>query len=237
MKWTVFDLEFTELLPEIDNPLQDNLHIACGSIMSTGDVFPQVWYELLPGSIEPGQFMSSLTVNAFVQTLLEKGASGHTIVTWGGSSSDFRVLAKECPQLMTEIRELSLASVDIPMCTCMSIGTMMSLNSACAAIGLNLKESGSSKQVPQTWQDLDRRHEVIQHVSNDAYATMAVLDALLRNSKLYWITLRGQVRVWDLPDQTLWTVRECLAKELPIVPYAILPHMNAKILARWLLLN
>ena len=45
MKWTVFDLEFTELLPDLGQPLQTSIHIACASVMSTGDVFPQVWYE------------------------------------------------------------------------------------------------------------------------------------------------------------------------------------------------
>ena len=234
MKWTVFDLEFTKLLPDIGQPLQNDLHIACASIMSSGDVFPQVWYELLPNSIEPGDFMSSSTVEAFVMTLAERQDSGHKIVTWGGSSSDFRVLAKECQQKDFLIRNLALDSIDIPMCACMSIGTMMGLTAACKAIGLNLKESGSSKDVPVIWQDLKRRYEIIQHVSNDAFATMAVLHSVMTHGVLNWITLRGQLRSWTC--ENFLTVRECLAKELPIMPYVVLPQHNAKLLARWLLL-
>jgi hypothetical protein len=117
----------------------------------------------------------------------------------------------------------------------MSIGTMMGLNAACEALGLNLKESGSSKDVPNIWRILERRHEVIQHVSNDAYATMAVLDNLLKTRELVWITQRGHPRSLLMPE--LWTVRECLAKELPSVGYPIVPYMNAKLLARWLLLD
>ena len=158
---------------------------------------------------------------------------GHTIVTWGGSSSDFKLLAKESKQDAL-VRSLALDSIDIPMCACMSIGTMMGLNAACAALGLNLKDSSSSKDVPETWRQPNRRHEVIQHVSNDAFATMTVLESILRSSQLNWITQRGQLRTWHL--QTLWTVRDCLAKELPVMPYPILPQYNAKLLARWLLL-
>ena len=237
MKWTVFDLEFTRLLPDLGQPLQDDLHIACASIMSSGDIFPQVWYELQNNSIEPGPYMSKVTVEAFIMTLAERQSSGHTIVTWGGSSSDFKVLAKECPNKRTLVKDLTLSSVDLPMCTCLSIGTMMGLNAACSAIGLNLKESGSSKDVPTIWLDTSRRHEVIQHVSNDAFATMAVLDSLLKTMTLNWITQRGQLRSWSINSiSDLWTVRECLAKEMPIMPYAILPQYNAKLLARWLLL-
>jgi len=237
MKWTVFDLEFTELLPDMGQPLQAGLHISCASIMSSGDVFPQVWYEMQTHTIEPGPFMSQATVDAFVATLAERSASGHTIVTWGGSSSDFKVLAKECPEKEALVRTLDLYSIDIPMCTCLSIGTMMGLNAACAAIGLNLKESGSSKDVPEKWRDLTKRHEVIQHVSNDAFATMSVLDSLLRTSQLNWITKRDQLRSWHISaPKDLWSVRECLAKELPAMPYQILPQFNAKLLARWLLM-
>ena len=233
MKWTVFDLEFTELLPDIGQPLRTSIHIACASIMSTGDIFPQVWYEFQPTTLEPGPFLSESTVRAFIATLVEKKNSGHTIVTWGGSSSDFKLLAKESRQDQL-VRSLALDSIDIPMCACMAIGTMMGLNAASSALGLNLKESGSSKDVPEIWKLPGRRHEVIQHVSNDAFATMAVLDSLVRTSQLNWITQRGQLRTWHL--QGLWTVRDCLAKELPVMPYTILPQFNAKILARWLLL-
>lgn len=233
MKWTVFDLEFTELLPDLGHPLQNSIHIACASIMSSGDIFPQVWYEFSDNSIEPGDFLSLTTVQAFVKTLAEKKSGGHTIVTWGGSSSDFKLLAKESKQDLI-VRSLALDSIDIPMCTCISIGVMMGLNAACAALGLNLKESGSSKDVPELWRSKTQRHAVIQHVSNDAFATMTVLDAMMRNSNLSWVTQRGHVSTWHF--QELWTVRECLAKELPVMPYAIMPQYNAKILARWLLL-
>ena len=235
MKWTVFDLEFTKLLPELGQPLQHDLHISCASIMSTGDVFPQVWYELQSHSIEPGDFMSSKTVEAFISTLYEKQESGYKIVTWGGSSSDFKVLAKECLSMDAIVRNIALNSIDIPMCTCMSIGSMMGLSAASKAIGLDLKESGSSKDVPLIWLDLNRRHEIIQHVSNDAFATMAVLQNLLNTGQLQWITQRGQLREWPL-DAGLLTVRECLAKELPQMHFPILPQYNAKLLARWLLL-
>ena len=84
--------------------------------------------------------MSEATLSAFVTVLESLVASGHKIATWGGSASDWRLLSRECPRKATRIRELALESVDVPMCSCMTIGMMMGLNAACMALGFQLKE-------------------------------------------------------------------------------------------------
>jgi len=236
MKWTVFDFEFTELLPEIGLPWPSNLHIACASIYSLGETWPQVWYERFDHdeNSDPGDFMSETTLRSFVFTLLQKVQEGFTLVTWGGASSDWRLLARECPSLESLIRELALNSIDIPMCSCMSIGVMMGLNSACKAIGIDLKDSDASAKVPEQWKaGVHQRHNVLQHVSNDSYATMLVLSHTITNGYLAWITQKGQLKTWN--NVRFMTVRECLQKELPNVPFPIRPTQNAKLMARWLL--
>jgi len=228
MKWTVFDFEFTELLPDFGQPWPMSLHIACGSIMSTGDAWPHVWYE------RDASFMSETTLIAFVEALIVCANNGHRIVTWGGSSTDWRLLARECPSKEASIRSLALNSIDLPMCACLSIGMMMGLNAACMALGFSLKDAEASASMPEEWR-LGHYEKVIQHVSNDAFATMMVLKHAEMTGFLPWISQKGHMKTWD--HVVFWSVRECLARDLPPVPFTIAPNFNAKLMARWLLLN
>ena len=224
MQWTVFDLEFTHLLPNIGEEWPSDLHITCGSIFSTGDTMPSIWYE-------DANYMSVESVGKFVDALFMLHLSGHKIVTWGGSSSDWRMLSRECKEKDFVVRELALNSIDIPMCSCMSIGVMMSLRAASTAVGLELKNPEDSKSMPEIWSS--NRQKVLEHVSHDSYATFIVLAYILGTGTLPWVTNRGQRREWN--PVHLMSVRECLTKDIPSTPYKIEPRQNAKLLARWLL--
>ena len=226
MRWTVFDLEFTELLPNYEQQWNSDLHVACASILSTDEAWPQVWHEA------DGHYMGHTTLEAFVDALALR-AETTTLVTWGGSASDWRVLAVECPSRKDLICRLALESIDLPMCACMSIGMMMGLNAACMALGFTLKEGESSASVPELWRQLEQRPKVLQHVANDSFATMLVLKQAENSGVLPWITRRGDRREWR--DVKFMTVSECLQRELPSVPFVIGPTMNAKLMARWLI--
>jgi hypothetical protein len=235
MKWAVFDLEFTELLPEASEvPWAPDVHIACAAVMTTEAQWPQVWHEAGPAA----HSMSQSTLKAFVEHLEALVDKGHNIVTWGGSASDWRMLAKELrdvPHMDRRIRTLALNSYDVPMCSAMAIGMMMGLQAASAALGLALKTDSSSATVPSLWACRETRPKVLQHVSNDAYATMLVLCAALQTCQLHWVTQKGHLKTWHAVE--LIPVRECLKRELPSVPFPIGPSHNPKILARWLLLE
>lgn len=239
MKWTVFDFEFTELLPPSGEQWGTNLHIACASMYSTGDMWPQVWFERPPGplttgdNVQPGDYMSETTLVSFVAALEQRVADGYALATWGGSATDWRLLMRECPSKKESIKKMALESIDVPMCSCMSIGMMMGLNAACQALGFSLKESGASASVPDLWAVGDRQ-TVLRHVSNDSYATMLVIKQAEVSGRLPWITQKGQLHAWD--NVQFLTVRACLGRELPSVPFSIGPNHNAKLLARWLLL-
>lgn len=236
MKWAAFDLEFTHLLPGLDEEVPADLHISCASIITTGSSWPQVWYERPSFGDVPSDFMSTKTLEAFVDSLADLVKNGYLLVTWGGSASDWKLLAKELPNKASEIVAMALQSVDVPMCTCMSIGMMMGLNSACMALGFSLKDETASEDIPLLWNqnNLESRLKVLQHVSNDAFATMMVVKHAETSGTLAWISKKGHYKTWS-PVHFL-TVKACLSKELPNVPFAIGPNHNAKILARWLLL-
>ena len=208
-------------------------------MLSTGEAWPSVWYErpVEPESQMPADYMTEPTLCAFVDALQEKCLQGYRIATWGGSATDWRILAKECPSRATFIRNMALDSVDIPMCACMAIGTMMGLNAACNALGLSLKEEHASNQVPELWNStenrLQKRHEVLQHVSNDSYATLLVIKHAETSRTLPWISRKGHYKTWT--PVNFWSVRTCLQMELPRVPFEIVPTQNAKRMARWLI--
>lgn len=225
-QWTIFDLEFTEL---VEKPLQLEIHIACASVFSNTQAYPQLWFEE-----KDALYMSCATLEAFIDHLALL-AQTSTLVTWGGSASDWRLLNRECPSRKDLIHKLALESIDIPLCAFMNIGTMMGLNAASMAIGLNLKETNDSKLVPELWRTIEERHKVLQHVSNDSYATMQVFLRALETGCLPWITKRQQLQTWT--DVQFCTVQECLQKELPVVPWPIGPDHNAKLMARWLIVD
>jgi hypothetical protein len=234
MKWTVFDLEFTKLMPPFGDPLPEDLHIACASVLSTGESWPQIWYEA-SSTEEPGDYMSEVTLVAFLDFLKVRVDAGYKLATWGGSNSDWRILFRECgSQQQALVKELALNSIDIPMCSCMSIGVMMGLNAACMSLGFTLKDSDASANVPDLWTNPQGRQKVLQHVSNDSYATLLVLKHAETTNTLTWISQKGHLKTWYEPK--FFTVRQCLALELPNVPWTIGPTQNAKLMARWLLL-
>lgn len=233
MKWTVFDLEFNQLLPQL-GPWPDDLRIICASMLSSNEKDPQVWYEA--GAMSTAACLSPMTLEAFIDRLLHFYTLGHRLVTWGGSASDWRMLFKECPSKSKTIKLLALDSIDIPMCSCIGIGTMMGLNAACKALGFSLKEDTASAEVCELWySSAENRQKVLQHVSNDASATMIVLTTAYEKKCLNWVTQKNAIKSWTFNE--FYTVKECLSKELPSVPWTIGPNQNAKLMARWLVIN
>jgi hypothetical protein len=85
------------------------------------------------------------------------------------------------------------------------------------------------------WSTEDGRAKVLQHVSNDSFATMLVVKHPETTGTLPWITQKGQLKTWQ--SAHLMPVKTCLARELPKVPWTIGPNQNPKVLARWLLLG
>lgn len=109
MKCVVLDLEFTDLVPEEALEVSA-LRIACAAtLLSDSGQNPLLW--------TPDENVEALSIDilvhliAYLQTMT---SMGYTLVTWGGMSSDFRMLCKECPHLKSTIQQLALQSIDVP---------------------------------------------------------------------------------------------------------------------------
>lgn len=152
------------------------------------------------------------------------------LVTWGGMSADFRMLCKECPQLRSTIQQLALHSIDVPFVSACHQGMMMSLSSAADGIGIQGKDTGVSKEVPEWWR-AGLRQKVHEHVCTDVRLTMEVFLDICHRKSLVWKTQRGFVRHWAFPFQR---VSECLQVPKPVVPFEIKKSMDPKVQAQWL---
>jgi hypothetical protein len=157
---------------------------------------------------------------------------GYTLVTWGGMSSDFRMLRKECPHLKDTLRSMALASIDVPFVSACHQGMLMSLASAGEALGISDKEPGSSKDIPKLWRE-NQRDLVHEHVSRDVRLTMEVFQTVCLTGILQWKTQRGFIRKWSYPKEGQ-TVHRCLLVPKPVVPFEIKACMDPKIQSRWL---
>lgn len=111
MKCVVLDLEFTDLVPDEDSDFEtSDICIACAAtVLSDPGASPMVWK---PDSLEMS--MTSELIEGLLNYLEAITSMGYILVTWGGMSSDFRMLQKVCPIADQRIERLALQSVDIP---------------------------------------------------------------------------------------------------------------------------
>lgn len=222
-KYVVFDLEFTKLVDGMDH----DLHIACASTMSSSDKSPFVWYSQRDNEI--CEYMNKTNLFQFVNYLHTMNNAGYTIITWGGTASDFRILAKEVPEYDKLLVQLCLKHIDIPFCAASHIGMMMGLGAT--SKGLQFEEKcANSKDIPEMW--TSDKSSVLKHVSTDALLTMQIVNHIIANNTIKWYTQKGTIRTWS--PCILLCVSDCLLMPLPNVPFPIADTMNPKLTSKWM---
>ena len=186
-------------------------------------------------------------LETFVDMLWQSHLSGVTLVTWGGTGSDWKALLTSCPTREAALREMALASVDIPLISVAQNGMMQSLVSTARAMGMAPRSGCElSADVPRMWkQGPAAQTEVLRHVQWDAWATCQLYAKLytaaqVTRPQLTWNTMRSGTRSvrlqrtkrgeeWCLP-----TVKEILEWPSPICNFPIPPHLHPHELTKWL---
>jgi len=208
---------------------------------------PQIWVSHSVKGFEP---LSNFMIEALIQQLWSYHLQGITLVTWGGTSSDWLKLwnyaktqdARKC------IIEMAYASVDIPLVSAAATGMMMSLTSTAMGMGLGARPACDSEDVPRLWstQDPVKQSEVVNHVKWDAWACAALWDKLIAQAQfsrpqLSWVTKKSGLRsvrlhrtqntslVWVLPK-----VEEVLKWDIPKPQFTIPEHLRTEKLTGWL---
>jgi hypothetical protein len=243
-----FDLEFDRELPSNWSQESDletlrrnaeSVRILCGSVAvihaNGRSLMTNYWTRPTRASATTPP-MADGDVFAMVDSLLDYFRRGYTVVTWGGTASDFRVLHAHCLRAgdrsrAAAVRALASDHVDIPLCTVASSGHMMGLSAACHAMSVPLeKGDDDSRTVGLMW--VRNPERVIRHCMNDAWATMRVYD-IARNQfpvpKLWWVTRKGHVREWTHP--TFLSVEQC--REYPAV-FPSRPPRDVASCVRWM---
>jgi len=226
-KFVTFDIETTRHFSKawMENDADTSgPPIACvGAVTSDGR--ERVWV-----AASDAVCLSVSDARSIVRYLKRKAQSGYVVVTWGGTATDWRLLAEACshPLYTEECKELALRAVDVPFLSLCATGYMFSLESAALANGLPNK-SIASDTIPSLW-ECDRA-AVVAHVMNDALMTACVYSACLQRAQdgralMTWVTSRRGRRSVLLPTQTdadgtlaLACIQDALSLPMPDVPF------------------
>lgn len=187
------------------------------------------------------------TVDALIQQLWQYHTEGITLVTWGGTSSDWiKLYAHAKAEMKDRVRDMALASIDIPLVSAAANGMMMSLTSTAMGMGLGARPACDSEDVPRLWnsQDPTKQHDVVKHVQWDAWACAALWDKLYAAAQfsrpsLSWVTKRSGVRSVRLhriggPVYTLPCVRALLKWAPPETLFEVPLHLRVDTQTSWL---
>lgn len=186
-------------------------------------------------------------LETFIDMLWQSHVSGVTIVTWGGTGSDWKALLTACPTREAVLREMALASVDIPLISVAQNGMMQSLVSTARAMGITPRSGCElSADVPRMWkQGPASQLEVLRHVQWDAWATCQLYSKLLNAAQvtrpqLTWNTMRSgirSVRLQRMKNGEEWclpSVKDILEWPPPVTNFSIPPHLHPHELTKWL---
>lgn len=208
---------------------------------------PQIWCTQTKTSFEP---LSKVFLEAFFESLWKYHEAGVVLLTWGGTGSDWPKLLKALgSDYEKKIKEMALASVDIPLVSVAANGMMMGLTSTALGMGLGNRPFCESEQVPSLWksQNVIYQNEVVQHVQWDAWATTQIYNKLMFQidyvrPQLSWMTQRSglrSVRLQRHKDETtqmytLPTVSQILNWSEPNAKFSIPDHLHPTKLTEWL---
>lgn len=189
-----------------------------------------------------------LSLLQYLQEAIDQGA---VLVSWGGTSSDWKFLheAVSCAERKRAIRKMAREHVDIPLLACASSGMMMGL--AATLQGMNMGtawRSIESSAVPAFWRsrELPLQTMVLQHVAEDAYHTGAIYMSLLSQAQfgqpvLTWVTQRNRARSLALQRIAvahcgfgLPPVHECASWALPHTDFPVPTQFQMASQAGWL---
>lgn len=198
-RFVALDLEFNKLVPSSASASASASaaasasampQIACAALV-TSDGSYVFWHGGLAAGGGLRESMSSAQVHQLVEHLFRLLTDGFTIVTWGGTASDFRVLFNECTTTRHRwmVTQIAWAHVDVPLLAAAAMGCMMGLDAVADAMGLAGKTFAST-DVPSLWARPSEQARVLQHVRNDAELTAHIYAKMFDHAML-WTTRSG----------------------------------------------
>ena len=159
--------------------------------------------------------LSQERADAIVAAMAVAVVNGAFILTWNGLGFDFPVLAANCsPKHRNHVETMAVyAHIDLGFAMACSKGFMCGLEAAGMGLGVGQKAEGiHGDQVPELWAN-GEYEKVLRYVQGDARLTTDVFLAAKKEQCIRWITKKGKVSTWSLPEKL--TVVESLKTPAP----------------------
>lgn len=241
-RYVAFDLE-TQTLVQGGAPPPN---IVCASLVDVDTLLPRSIVAATPSSASPqathqhaeparSPSLSRSEVTRFIALLWGYVARGYTIITWGGTASDWRFLAAHCDQAAATLQRLAIMAlrhhVDIPLSMLCMHGTMMSLERAALALFHVNPKAYASRAMPMLWANPATRSLVVRHCETDALYTLHVALAFTSTGCASWCTLPKPQRPWrrmslPIPLVTASDARGSTAVLAPVASVLFMPCLR-----------
>lgn len=231
-----FDLEYDD----------DKILCACTAWSNGMVCVPQLWSTPQKDGFT---ILNQSTYDALLDSLWDAHMSGCTVLTWGGTGSDWPVMLKNARDDVQRKKVTLLAreSVDIPLVSVAANGMMMGLVPAAVGMGLGMRPSCDSEDVPRFWKSGNpaKQNEVLQHVVWDCKTLASIYFKLYFSAQharptLQWITQKSgprSVRLQRINEGGIFrlpSVKETLSWPDPKANFEIPAHLHPRTLTAWL---
>lgn len=166
---------------------------------------------------------------------LKRVSSKYTIVTWNGVSFDFRVIStmiRSWGYDDSEIKELTLNSVDPAFNMFCELGYMCSLKSAAEGMNVEGKLDGmNGLEAVYAWKNsVEDQERVLRYVLEDCRALRRVITRALEKKMIMWVTRNNKLKTWTL---NMGKVKDSFNIALPDTSWMTNPRTRESI-AGWL---
>lgn len=190
-KYLALDIETAKITPEGEEDLNRYrpLGIACAATLSADGTLMH-WYSR-DGEGNPTRQMTVEDARRLVRYLQETTQRGYVICSWNGLGFDFDILAEESGML-SECRELALNHIDMMFHFFCLKGFPIALDKVCLGMGITGKPSGMRGAIaPKMWAN-GKHKDVLEYVTQDVRAILAIAQAVDERRALCWVTSRGR---------------------------------------------
>ena len=230
-KYMAFDIETAKILPENFGDLHDHrpLGITCMATWCSDESKAQTFYSKNEDG-SPAPQMTKEDVAAFVEHLKTKLQEGYTIITHNGLGFDFVIVAEESGKI-DDCRDLAMTHVDMMYHFFCGKGFGIGLNAAGKAIGVSKPADVDGSVAPVLWKEGDYQ-TVLDYVAQDCRLTLDVAEASEKAKKISWITKRGTISHFELPDGWL-TVEEAYLLPEPDTSWMDKPWPRSQFTEWW----
>jgi hypothetical protein len=236
MKFASFDIEIAKVMAD-DQPdwrSATPLGITCAAVALSGTGEPVFWHGT-PQLTRP----QCCDMVADLQALV---ASGHTLLTWNGSSFDFAVLAEESG-MYAECAELNAKHIDMMMIVTFTKGYFLGLQKALVGAGLSgklkhvtLKDGTpltdmNGAMAPKLWAE-GEYDAVLAYLRDDVVQPLRLAEMIENTKVIRWVSNAGKPQSVAVPK--LLTVEECFAIPEPDTSWMASPPKRRQFV-EWML--